>query len=91
MPVICLYEYACALLRYMPVNMYAPYPSALTDLRLNLNGLLNNSYNLQSSRVPKPASYRFGSGDRFSQIKPHEQSKRRLPGFSNPGPGAYVV
>ncbi|KAF5826304.1 flagellar associated protein [Dunaliella salina] len=45
----------------------------------------------QTSKVPKPATYRFGSSDRFSQIKPNDTRRRgKLPGFSNPGPGSYV-
>lgn len=46
----------------------------------------------QTSRIPKPSSFRFGSGDRFSQVVPRDHTNtRKLPGFCTPGPGSYVV
>ncbi len=52
--------------------------------------LYNPTKSLQmTSRVATPSSFRFGSGDRFSQVKPRDN--RRLPGFATPGPGSYVV
>lgn len=54
-----------------------------------------NQYNpthslTMTSKVPAPAKYRFGSEDRFSQVKPREKHKP-LPGLAVPGPGTYVV
>mmetsp|Transcript_9911 Transcript_9911/g.24785 ORF Transcript_9911/g.24785 Transcript_9911/m.24785 type:complete len:295 (+) Transcript_9911:1419-2303(+) len=43
----------------------------------------------KTSRVQTPQSFKFGSGDRFSQVVPRDRKK--LPGFSTPGPGSYVV
>lgn len=43
------------------------------------------------STVKKSQTFRFGSEDRFSQVKPRERETRRLPGFSTPGPGSYVI
>lgn len=44
----------------------------------------------QTSPIPSPQQFRFGSGDRFSQVKPRD-NRRKLPGLNTPGPGTYVV
>lgn len=44
----------------------------------------------KTSRVATPSSFKFGSGDRFSQVIPRDR-QRTPSAFNNPGPGTYVV
>lgn len=53
-----------------------------------------NCYNPRtntSSRVKTTSSWRFGSGDRFSEVKPVRPERKYGATGATPGPGAYVV